>query len=112
MEEGGGVEAVTPTSVRNSVIPPSHPQTSPINLSSPPRRSGYNCVIYGWDPKCTMSQEWITTMRVNQLPSGPNQPFYNVLVQDGTCRYAAQGTTNPLTPNPSPNSCLCTTRIP
>lgn len=54
-------------------------------------RSGYNCVIYGWDPKCTMSQEWITTMRVHQLPNGANQPFYNVLVQDGTCRYAAQG---------------------
>lgn len=58
-------------------------------------RSGYNCVIYGWDPKCTMSLEWITTMRVNQLPNGPNQPFYNVLVQDGTCRYAAQGTDTP-----------------
>lgn len=38
-----------------------------------------------------MSQEWITTMRVHQLSSGANQPFYNVLVQDGTCRYAAQG---------------------
>lgn len=56
-------------------------------------RSGYNCVIYGWDPKCTMSQEWITTMRVQQLSKGANQPFYNVLVQDGTCRYAAQGMT-------------------
>ncbi|XP_010774544.1 F-box only protein 21 [Notothenia coriiceps] len=59
------------------------------------KRSGYNCVIYGWDPKCTMSQEWITTMRVHQLSSGANQPFYNVLVQDGTCRYAAQGKNNP-----------------
>lgn len=39
-----------------------------------------------------MSQEWITTMRVHQLSNGANQPFYNVLVQDGTCRYAAQGT--------------------
>lgn len=57
----------------------------------PVTRSGYNCVIYGWDPKCTMNQEWITTMRVHQLPNGPNQPFYNVLVHDGTCRYAAQG---------------------
>lgn len=38
-----------------------------------------------------MNQEWITTMRVNLLPNGPSQPFYNVLVQDGTCRYAAQG---------------------
>ncbi|KAK7933836.1 hypothetical protein WMY93_004732 [Mugilogobius chulae] len=38
------------------------------------KRSGYNCVIYGWDPKCTMSQEWITTMRVQQLSKGANQP--------------------------------------
>ncbi|AWP07554.1 putative F-box only protein 21 [Scophthalmus maximus] len=59
------------------------------------KRSGYNCVIYGWDPKCTMSQEWITTMRVHQLSSGANQPFYNVLVQDGTCRYAAQENLEP-----------------
>ncbi|TWW60217.1 F-box only protein 21 [Takifugu flavidus] len=59
------------------------------------KRSGYNCVIYGWDPKCTMNQEWITTMRVNLLPNGPNQPFYNVLVQDGTCRYAAQENLEP-----------------
>eukprot|EP00064_Thunnus_orientalis_P003025 superscaffoldBa00000239_g3033 len=58
-------------------------------------RSGYNCVIYGWDPKCTMSQEWITTMRVHQLSNGANQPFYNVLVQDGTCRYAAQENLEP-----------------
>ncbi|KAG5840408.1 hypothetical protein ANANG_G00188500 [Anguilla anguilla] len=59
------------------------------------KRSGYNCVIYGWDPKCTMSQEWITTMRVHQLSYGDNQPFYNVLVQDGTCRYAAQENLEP-----------------
>ncbi|KAJ8286030.1 hypothetical protein GJAV_G00033710 [Gymnothorax javanicus] len=54
------------------------------------KRLGYNCVIYGWDPKCNMSQEWITTMRVHQLTYGDSQPFYSVLVQDGTCRYAAQ----------------------
>ncbi|XP_012671296.1 F-box only protein 21 isoform X1 [Clupea harengus] len=59
------------------------------------KRSGYNCVIYGWDPRCTMSQEWITTMRVHQLSNGANQPFYNVLVQDGTCRYAAQENLEP-----------------
>ncbi|CAB1322318.1 unnamed protein product [Coregonus sp. 'balchen'] len=59
------------------------------------KRSGYNCAIYGWDPKCTMSQEWITTMRVHQLSSGANQPFYNVLVEDGTCRYAAQENLEP-----------------
>ncbi|XP_029016423.1 F-box only protein 21 isoform X3 [Betta splendens] len=59
------------------------------------KRSGYNCVIYGWDSKCTMSQEWITTMRVNQLSKGANQAFYNVLVQDGTCRYTAQENLEP-----------------
>ncbi|XP_051960859.1 F-box only protein 21 isoform X1 [Xyrauchen texanus] len=59
------------------------------------KRSGYNCVVYGWDPKCTMSQEWINTMRVHQLSKGPDQPFYNVLVQDGTCRYAAQENLEP-----------------
>uniref|UniRef100_A0A672N9T1 F-box protein 21 n=1 Tax=Sinocyclocheilus grahami TaxID=75366 RepID=A0A672N9T1_SINGR len=59
------------------------------------KRSGYNCVIYGWDPKCTMSQEWINTMRVHQLSKGADQPFYNVLVQDGTCRYAAQENLEP-----------------
>ncbi|XP_024909181.1 F-box only protein 21 [Cynoglossus semilaevis] len=59
------------------------------------KRSGYNCVIYGWDSKCSMSQEWITTMRVRQLPRGAQQPFYNVLVQDGTCRYAAQENLEP-----------------
>ncbi|XP_061880114.1 F-box only protein 21 [Entelurus aequoreus] len=59
------------------------------------KRSGYNCVVYGWDPRCTMSQEWITTMRVQQLSHGAQQPFYNVLVQDGTCRYAAQENLEP-----------------
>ncbi|XP_061750232.1 F-box only protein 21 [Nerophis ophidion] len=59
------------------------------------KRSGYNCVVYGWDPRCTMSQEWITTMRVQQLTHGAQQPFYNVLVQDGTCRYAAQENLEP-----------------
>ncbi|XP_061586517.1 F-box only protein 21 [Cololabis saira] len=61
------------------------------------KRSGYTCVIYGWDPTCNMSQEWITTMRVHQLSNGANQPFYNVLVHDGTCRYAAQENLEPHT---------------
>lgn len=34
-------------------------------------------------------------MRVHQLSKGANQPFYNVLVQDGTCRYAAQENLEP-----------------
>ena len=30
-------------------------------------------------------------MGVYNLPLGPDQPFYNVLVEDGTNRYASQG---------------------
>ena len=38
-----------------------------------------------------MSESWIVQMGVDQLPLGPQQPFYNVLVEDGSNRYAAQG---------------------
>ena len=51
----------------------------------------YHCVIYGWDDQCEMSQGWIVQMGVDRLPLGFNQPFYNVLVEDGSNRYAAQG---------------------
>ena len=54
-------------------------------------RYDYKCVIYGWDVNCQMSDQWIQQMGVNQLQCGPTQPFYNVLVEDGTNRYAAQG---------------------
>ncbi|XP_034954714.2 F-box only protein 21 [Zootoca vivipara] len=54
------------------------------------KRYGYNCVIYGWDPACMMGNEWIRNMNVHSLPHGSQQPFYNVLVEDGSCRYAAQ----------------------
>ena len=48
------------------------------------------CVIYGWDSKCQASQEWIYQMGVNHLPNRDKQPFYNVFVDDGSNRYAAQ----------------------
>ena len=32
---------------------------------------------------------WIRQMGVDQLHWKENQPFYNVLVEDGSCRYAA-----------------------
>nr|XP_035971745.1 F-box only protein 21 isoform X9 [Halichoerus grypus] len=65
---------------------------------------GYNCVIYGWDPTCMMGHEWIRNMNVHSLPHGHHQPFYNVLVEDGSCRYAAQVSPQ-MTPAPSPE-CL------
>lgn len=42
-----------------------------------------------------MGHEWIRNMNVHSLPHGPHQPFYNVLVEDGSCRYAAQGEQEP-----------------
>ncbi|XP_035691885.1 F-box only protein 21-like isoform X1 [Branchiostoma floridae] len=54
------------------------------------RRYSYNCVIYGWDPQCEMSEEWMIQMGVHSLSMGPNQPFFNVLVADGSNRYAAR----------------------
>eukprot|EP01116_Phalansterium_solitarium_P025115 TRINITY_DN9464_c0_g1_i1.p1 TRINITY_DN9464_c0_g1~~TRINITY_DN9464_c0_g1_i1.p1 ORF type:complete len:241 (+),score=92.85 TRINITY_DN9464_c0_g1_i1:562-1284(+) len=44
------------------------------------RKHGYRGVIYGFDPVCAMSEEWIETMSVRSLPLGEDQPFYNVLV--------------------------------
>ena len=50
----------------------------------------YTCVIHGWDPVCTASASWISHMGVDKLPLKDKQPFYNVLVADGSQRYAAQ----------------------
>lgn len=55
------------------------------------QRYHYTCVITGWDMKCEASPEWMLEMGVDELRSGANQPFYNVFVEDGSSRYAAQG---------------------
>ena len=52
------------------------------------------CVITGWDRKCMASLEWIQRMGVDRLDRKDQQPFYNVLVNDGSNRYAAQGQGN------------------
>ncbi|CAH1801531.1 unnamed protein product [Owenia fusiformis] len=54
------------------------------------KRYRYKCVIYGWDSHCTASHEWIVQMGVPNLEKQQYQPFYNVLVDDGSNRYAAQ----------------------
>lgn len=51
----------------------------------------YTCVVYGWDPLCQASHEWIILNGVLVLPHKDQQPFYNVLAHDGTERYVAQG---------------------
>ncbi|KFM58213.1 hypothetical protein X975_11319, partial [Stegodyphus mimosarum] len=53
-------------------------------------RYNYRCVIYGWDSECVASRDWIKQMGVYKLPSKDKQPFYHVLAEDGTNRYAAQ----------------------
>jgi F-box protein 21 len=43
------------------------------------RRYGYTGVIVGWDESCAQNIFWQATQNVNQLPGGPNQPFYSVM---------------------------------
>jgi len=60
------------------------------------RKYNYICVIFGWDPKCTASTSWIKQMGVDKLENKNLQPFYNVLVSDGSNRYAAQENLEPI----------------
>ena len=48
-------------------------------------------MIHGWDEQCEMTESWKQQMGVHNLRLGQDQPFYNVLVEDGTNRYASQG---------------------
>ncbi|XP_046680306.1 F-box only protein 21-like isoform X1 [Homalodisca vitripennis] len=54
------------------------------------RQYDYTCVIIGWDPYCQASEEWMTQMSVQSLSRRNCQPFYHVLVNDGTNRYVAE----------------------
>ncbi len=45
---------------------------------------------------CIIEQSWIVQMGVHNLPKKDKQPFYNVLVGDGSMRYAAQENLVPL----------------
>lgn len=43
------------------------------------RRYGYRGFIVGWDSRCAAAAGWIVQMRVDDLPRGRDQPFYNVV---------------------------------
>lgn len=43
------------------------------------KRYGYEAVIIGWDPICTMGEDWIEHMGVDRLDRGRHQSFYHVL---------------------------------
>lgn len=55
----------------------------------------YKCVIYDWDKECKASVDWQEQMHVDLLCYGNKQPFYNVLVEDGSHRYVAQENLQP-----------------
>ena len=61
------------------------------------RRYDYVCVIRGWDAVCALSEDWQIQMGVAQLPHGAAQPFYHVLANDASDRYAAQENLIPIT---------------
>lgn len=41
---------------------------------------GYRAVVCGMDPVCSESSTWMKTAQVEKLTRGPNQPFYQILV--------------------------------
>lgn len=43
------------------------------------KRYGYRGFIVGWDPTCAATANWIVQMRVDDLPRGRYQPFYNIM---------------------------------
>merc|ERR1712216_1026835 len=48
-------------------------------------------VAYGWDPLCAADEAWCMQNQIDQvLRKGRNQPFYNLLLSDGTSRYCSQ----------------------
>ncbi|GAA6049699.1 hypothetical protein JCM3770_004416 [Rhodotorula araucariae] len=67
------------------------------------RLFGYWAVVRGWDYQCEASEQWIRQMRVDTLPYGRAQPFYHVVVKDGSARYVAQEN---ITDGPVPDSVI------
>ena len=43
------------------------------------KRYGYEGIITGWDIKCEADPRWMHQMRVDDLPRGREQPFYNIV---------------------------------
>lgn len=66
------------------------------------KRYQYHAVVTGWDDRCAASDQWINQMRVHELPQGPNQSFYHVLVEDRTTRYVAEENIEILRQEPIP----------
>ncbi|KAF2481849.1 hypothetical protein BDY17DRAFT_299822 [Neohortaea acidophila] len=76
---------------RNAKAPKRRAAPDGVEKSGPPRvqfkigqhfehkRYGYRAVVVGWDFQCAAEPRWIHQMRVDDLPRGREQPFYNVM---------------------------------
>jgi len=62
------------------------------------RRYDYSGAIFGWTNECREGEDWIAKNGVETLPRGRKQPFYHVLVEDGTVRYVAEENIRPVKP--------------
>ena len=48
-------------------------------------------VIVGWDARCEAADRWIAANGIARvLKNGVDQPFYHLLLDDGTARYCSQ----------------------
>ena len=79
-------------------------QSKVIKLLRELGRTGSRSAIFVQSYKCVMksyfflSKVWISQMGVDRLRWKEKQPFYNVLVEDGSCRYAASENLFPTKP--------------
>ncbi|KAF4556156.1 Hypothetical protein D9617_1g080310 [Elsinoe fawcettii] len=64
------------------------------------KRYGYVGVIRGWDGQCRAHENWISSMRVDDLERGRRQAFYNILGEDRTSRYVAEENIEPIYTEP------------
>ncbi|CAI5471940.1 unnamed protein product [Closterium sp. Yama58-4] len=44
---------------------------------------GYRGIVAGMDPMCCETEEWMSGAKISRLSRGPNQPFYQILLDLG-----------------------------
>ncbi|KAF2220060.1 Hemimethylated DNA-binding protein YccV like-domain-containing protein [Elsinoe ampelina] len=64
------------------------------------KRYGYVGVIRAWDGQCRAHENWIASMRVDDLENGRAQAFYNILGEDRSSRYVAEENIEPIYTEP------------
>ncbi|KAF2350172.1 Hemimethylated DNA-binding domain [Trinorchestia longiramus] len=104
LEDSGPIDAADSESAKRENADQDD-DDDPVECSEPPRKvidckrhagepraaSGL-CVIYDWDCMCVESEETLQIMGERCLMLGTDQPFYRVLLDNGSCSYVAQET--------------------